>query len=343
MLSYLITAAGAPDSAPKAKKPKKSDEAAATTKPVKSPKATPTVPAPAESKSAKAKAARKQAADFFDTEETAAPEPAKQTKGKKGKAAAKTNGEAPVVVAAAVEVDVVEAQEKPKKQGKKGKAAVAEDAPGFEAPKEKATKAKKGKKSDVAPVEVDETPVQETVVKVKSKKSKGGKQEAPKDDITEVSIGADEEDEEAEVDDQTAALLAGFESDGDSDDPSEDLNFDDDVAVPALTKKQRQAVEKAEKAAKSNEPGVVYVGYVHLSVTFLRPFANPTQPRASWILRSADEAILLTVRPSQPPSPFSQQEDWRLQALRLCRVRIHRSRRHRRQDHGQLPIVRPHP
>ncbi|KAF1850022.1 RNA-binding domain-containing protein, partial [Cucurbitaria berberidis CBS 394.84] len=69
-------------------------------------------------------------------------------------------------------------------------------------------------------------------------------------------------EEDAVEDDQTAALLAGFESDDDSDDPSEDLDFDDDIQVPTLTKNQRKAIEKAGQTPLSNTPGVVYVGRV---------------------------------------------------------------------------------
>lgn len=63
-------------------------------------------------------------------------------------------------------------------------------------------------------------------------------------------------------DDQTAALLAGFESEGDSEDPEDDLEFDEDLQVPTLNKKQKKALEKAAQSIKTDEPGVIYIGYV---------------------------------------------------------------------------------
>jgi nucleolar protein 15 len=70
--------------------------------------------------------------------------------------------------------------------------------------------------------------------------------------------------EEDDEDDQTAALLAGFESDNDDDDPAEDVELDTEITAD-IDPKTRDALEKAEKASKNtNEPGVIYVGYVSL-------------------------------------------------------------------------------
>ena len=106
--------------------------------------------------------------------------------------------------------------------------------------------------------------VEETTTIAKPKKTKGGKkQEAtePEVEVTEVTAVEDDADDAAE-DDQTAALLAGF-SDSDSDDADEDENFDEAAKVPKLSAKQRKAIKQAEAAPKSNEPGVLYVGYVY--------------------------------------------------------------------------------
>jgi nucleolar protein 15 len=105
----------------------------------------------------------------------------------------------------------------------------------------------------------------------KSKKAKGGKkQEEPTEDVVEVVAVSEEVDGEVEEDDQTAALLAGFESDDeDEKDPENDIDFDEDATVPALTKKQRTALEKATNGPRSNEPGVVYIGYVHRHCPFI--------------------------------------------------------------------------
>jgi nucleolar protein 15 len=194
-------------------------------------------------------------------------EAVKPTKGKKkGKAVADTNGDA-LEPAVAVE-EAPKAQEKPAKKGKKAKAVETEDAPVVEAPKEKAKPAKKGKKAEAVPV-VEEEVTTEVVVEApakKSKKAKGGKKvEEPVEEIAEV-IEEDEPAADGEVaeDDQTAALLAGFESDDDSEnDPENDLNFDEDAPAPKLSKKQRTALEKAATGPRANEPGVIYVGYVH--------------------------------------------------------------------------------
>jgi nucleolar protein 15 len=75
----------------------------------------------------------------------------------------------------------------------------------------------------------------------------------------------DSEVENAEEDDQTAALLAGFESEGDeSDIAKEDEAFDienPEVEIPGhLTK----SLTKASK--NTNHPGVVFVGYANASL-----------------------------------------------------------------------------
>jgi hypothetical protein len=264
------TSTGAPDAAPKAKKARKSDDIAAP-KPAKAPKA---APAPAESKPVKAKAARKTAADFFSDDDAPAAKPAngasKPAKGKKAKAAITITGDVPEVVEAVeAVVEAVKAQEKPKKQGKKAKGAAVEgevivEVPATELPKEKATKAKKGKKAEAAPVEVDATAgAQEEAPAKKPKKTKGKKQAEPVEEDVEEPAETDSEEADGEVDedDQTAALLAGFESDDDDKDPEDDDDFDADAVVPNIGKKERTALEKALKGVKSNEPGVVYVGY----------------------------------------------------------------------------------
>ena len=226
---------------------------------------------PAESKPAKAKSARKTAEDFFSDDDATAAAPTKDvtkpTKSKKkGKA---TNGDVPVL--AETVVDVAEVVEKPKK-GKKSKAvteAVIVEAPEIDVPvlvvpKQKATKAKKGKKADVAPVEEDATTGAEEVVPAKkSKKSK--KKAGPVEEVAEVKVATEDVDgDEAEEDDQTAALLAGFSDD--ENDPEDDVNFDEGATIPAVSKSDRTALERALKGVKSNEPGVVYIGYVNLDM-----------------------------------------------------------------------------
>lgn len=239
---------GAQDAAPKAKKARKSDDVA--------PAAT-----PAESKPTR-KSARKQAADFMDVVEEAAPvsapEPAKAKKGKKSKSSAGVEPEATEPVAEVAEV--TEVQEKPKK-GKKVKAVVVEETTVVEAPKQKAKKSKK------AAEEVTAIPVEEQPVSAKSAKAKGGKkQKVPEPEpepAAEITAEVDDAEDNTAEDDQTAALLAGFESEDDDDsDADEDVNFNEDEKAPKLSAKQRKAIKQAEDAPKSNVPGVIYVGRV---------------------------------------------------------------------------------
>ncbi|EMD60062.1 hypothetical protein COCSADRAFT_193504 [Bipolaris sorokiniana ND90Pr] len=235
----------APETTPKAKKAKKTDDVAAS-----EPKPT-------------RKSARKQASDFMDldVEKEVAPvvaaEPVKPKKGKQSKAAAPAKVPEPTAEVA----EVAEVQEKPKKQAKKAKPAVVEETTVTETPKETTKKTKKTKVAADVPAVIEET----TVV-IKPKKTKGGKkQEAPEPepesevDATEPAAASDDED--VAEDDQTAALLAGF-SDDDSDDADEDIDFNEDEKIPKLSAKQRKAIKQAEDAPKSNQPGVIYVGRV---------------------------------------------------------------------------------
>jgi nucleolar protein 15 len=78
----------------------------------------------------------------------------------------------------------------------------------------------------------------------------------------EASAGEDNEDEEEDLDDQTADLIRGFESSGDED-PSDDEGLDPDQPVPRIPdskKAKRKIVKKQKKADTPEEPGTVYVG-----------------------------------------------------------------------------------
>ncbi|KAH8730032.1 hypothetical protein GQ44DRAFT_723504 [Phaeosphaeriaceae sp. PMI808] len=211
---------GASEAAPKAKKPRKSDDVAVAAKPAKTPKP------------AKKKAAQKEAADVLSDVE-AIQEEVKATKSKK-------------------------------KSKKEDKVADAEEEPVAKAPKEKTKALPKSKQAKTAPVEEDVVVEAhaETAIK-KTKKAKSSKKQVePEEEITQVEAVVDEVEGEVDEDDQTAALLAGFESDDEETDPEDDEDFKEDVAVPKLTKKQQIALAKAAIGAKSNEPGVIYVGRV---------------------------------------------------------------------------------
>ncbi|KAJ4294542.1 nucleolar protein [Kalmusia sp. IMI 367209] len=271
---------GAADSQPKAKKARKSNEVAAT-----------------QEKPAKAvKASRKQAADFFsDDEASATIEPAKSRKSKKNKAN-EINGDGAELVDAPLEAR--EVKEKSKKKVKKAKEAAPDAAVASETDKTTTKKSNKGKQVNDAEVPVTEdvaqglpTTVEEqkpkkgkkskktekTVIEVpeeaaadavpsavdenKSKKGKKSKQqeEVPEAVGEEALFSQDDNEEEGDLDDQTAALLAGFESERDESDlEREDEGFNEN-ALPDISKKKRKELEKARKDA---EPGVIYLGRI---------------------------------------------------------------------------------
>lgn len=192
----------------------------------------------------------------------------KEKKPKKSKAAAAVNGDKDAAVNA--KLDTSKAKEKPGKKGKKGQVPDAEAAPAPEAPKKKSQKSKKGRQSDKAEavplVEVITTVTEvEQPAPAKDKKSKKAKKskakEEPKGEVAEAIAEANGAEDDEDVDDQTAALLAGFESEGDEEDlGKEDEDIGEDVAnTPQLSKKARKQLEIA---AKKDEPGVIFLGCV---------------------------------------------------------------------------------
>jgi hypothetical protein len=68
----------------------------------------------------------------------------------------------------------------------------------------------------------------------------------------------DEWGSEDEEDDQGAALLAGFDSDGE--DNADDVGFEADKPLPKLSKKTSKKVKDAAQKGASEGPGTVYVG-----------------------------------------------------------------------------------
>jgi nucleolar protein 15 len=88
-----------------------------------------------------------------------------------------------------------------------------------------------------------------------------GKQTVGKDD--------DEVDDDSdEIDDQTAALLKGFESDGDEEDDKINEGYSDGDAIPAieandkLSSKKKNKLKKVAAFPSQGKPGVVYVGRI---------------------------------------------------------------------------------
>lgn len=301
---------GATDSQPKAKKARKSDDIAAT-------------------KTA-AKPARKQAADFFSDDEKPAPvEATKPKKGKKTKTAEVAKEEDVVIPDAPEIVEVVKETKKKTKKPKKGEEApvvteVTEEV--SVVAEEKPKKAKKGKKEETVVVEEVVAPVEEKKTK-KGKKSNKQEAEPVVETVVETVVEVEEApvaedsdensgDEDEALDDQTAALLAGFESDRDeSDAEKEDEDFDED-ALPEMgkeiSKKKRKELEKARRDA---EPGVIYLGYVSFhfntcntisnsfSLSHLPRFTSDfPQPHTPRFLRAPNEEVLQPIR-HRPPSP----------------------------------------
>jgi nucleolar protein 15 len=109
-------------------------------------------------------------------------------------------------------------------------------------------------------------------------KLKGAKESEPKDDIVaeneEEESGADD-DEDSEVDDQTVALLKGFESDGDEEDASKEGGLKEGglkegglkegktvPKVPTMTNRNKKVMKRAAESGAPEKPGVVYVGHI---------------------------------------------------------------------------------
>ncbi|KAH0389289.1 RNA-binding domain-containing protein, partial [Aureobasidium melanogenum] len=141
----------------------------------------------------------------------------------------------------------------------KAKKEVKEDAPA------RTTRSTRKRAEDF--LEPEEKPAKKTTtVKPESASSKVSKTKAkasPKVAVEEEEIAvANETDSEAEAeeDDQTAALLAGFESSDDENDPQEDdgIALDKIPAVPNI-KEVRKQVKDAQQD-EENTPGVIYIG-----------------------------------------------------------------------------------
>lgn len=152
------------------------------------------------------------------------------------------------------------------------------------APKTKSTK-KKTESEKVAKIS-DETVASEaipevlTATKSASKKSKSTKSTpaaksksakateangaAEADDINEDEAVTEEEDEDSEIDDQTEALLKGFESDEDEDDAEKEGGLKEGETVPAIPaiKKSKKKSKDATESGEPDKPGVVYVGRI---------------------------------------------------------------------------------
>jgi nucleolar protein 15 len=169
-----------------------------------------------------------------------------------------------------------------KPEAKKPKAAKA--APVAESPKPKPAKKSKAvepveaKKADEKPAKKAkaEKPVSENKKKLKAmknapdaeaaalKEKEAKKAKAKKADVVEKEVAAEAEaeqsDSDVEMDDQTEALLKGFESDSDEEESAQEYKGE---PIPELTKKAKNKLAKlAAKEAISAGPGTVYLGHI---------------------------------------------------------------------------------
>ncbi|KAL2829604.1 hypothetical protein BJY01DRAFT_123493 [Aspergillus pseudoustus] len=159
-----------------------------------------------------------------------------------------------------------------------------------EAPKKTAEKDTKSKPTTKKSKQEDGT-----AAPVKEKPAKAGKKAkkleiVPSDSEDEgVSLNAAESDDEE--DDQTTALIRGFESSGDEDE-SADEGLDPDAPIPKIpdSKKAKRKILKLQKQNKSEapgQPGAIYVGriphgfYEHQMRSYFAQFGEITRLRLS--------------------------------------------------------------
>ncbi|GAB7355039.1 hypothetical protein MBLNU459_g5639t1 [Dothideomycetes sp. NU459] len=146
------------------------------------------------------------------------------------------------------------------------------------------TKAKKAPKSPSATSKV-EVSAASKISKAKGKAEKSPKQPAVEESAV-VAVAEEQNDDEEDVDDQTAALLAGFESSEDENDPEDDgVTMDKVPSIP--DEKQLRKQLKAAENDDENTPGVVYVGriphgfYEHQMKAYFAQFGEITHLRLS--------------------------------------------------------------
>jgi nucleolar protein 15 len=124
---------------------------------------------------------------------------------------------------------------------------------------------KKSKKEDGTPAPATKAKTSAAAAKPKAKKPEPVVEESDEEDNEQVPVVSEDssEDEEDDVlDDQTAALIKGFESSGDEDE-SGDEGFDPDQPVPKIPdskKAKRKILKKQKKHDEPQAPGTVYVG-----------------------------------------------------------------------------------
>ncbi|KAG0652416.1 putative RNA-binding [Hyphodiscus hymeniophilus] len=109
-------------------------------------------------------------------------------------------------------------------------------------------------------------------------------------DIEDANEGSEGEDEDSEIDDQTEALLKGFESDGDEEDAVKEDGLKEGEKVPTvpdLSNRSKKQLQRATDFKKDDSPGVIYVGriphgfYEHEMRDYFKQFGTITKLRLS--------------------------------------------------------------
>ncbi|KAF2656799.1 RNA-binding domain-containing protein [Lophiostoma macrostomum CBS 122681] len=244
----------APDSAPQAKKQKKSDKTASSTIP--STQLIDNAVKAVDDALAKNKAARKHADDFFPTEDVPQQELGKEKKRKKKRKAG-------------VE-EVADTKQAPPNGTEQAETETGPASEMVEPPKKRSSKSKKTKPADTTAAPVPDTPVDAdlpgdgdsiTVIK-KKKKGKLVRSEDSQKRFEKWKAQEGENDDEAdEVDDQTAALLAGFESEGDESDAQE-ANSETQIAELKRQVPEGLIEKLAGVSSKGKDIGVIFIGRI---------------------------------------------------------------------------------
>ncbi|KAJ5176391.1 uncharacterized protein N7482_002268 [Penicillium canariense] len=160
------------------------------------------------------------------------------------------------------------------------------------APASKKAVNKKTKKEEVIPTQDEKKSAVAKTPKTASKAKKV--EEVPEEsDDEDFDIDAAEPEESEEEtddveDDQTAALIKGFESSGDEDE-SGDEGYNSKQPIPKIpdTKEAEKKMKKLQQGDSKNEPGTVYVGriphgfYEHQMRAYFSQFGEITKLRLS--------------------------------------------------------------
>ena len=127
------------------------------------------------------------------------------------------------------------------------------------------------------------------------------------------------EEPDSEGEDQTAALLKGFESSGEEE-VFGDEGFKQGHDVPALpdSEKLNKKLKLANKQGEGVGSGVVYVGYVDLESKCTPTKADINgQTHTPWLLRTRDAGIFLSIRGDPPAAAVPKPQNRSIETLRL--------------------------